>query len=134
VTPKIRKPVRIESSIRRLQGTKRVLDLVHLARLRLVIEDEPHHIRSLIRLLLPLPLLRQEVTGLEWTVLLGLTSTMTAMGSTMFSGPRLDISTTPMKGNQPHLVSLPLAATDLLKTMAQRRGNIGSYVSSTTLG
>ncbi|MFZ6761413.1 tyrosine-type recombinase/integrase [Pseudoroseomonas sp. WGS1072] len=135
VTPKIRKPIRIEPSLRRLQqGTKRVLDLAHLAGLWLAVEDEPDHIRSLIRLLLLLPLRRQEVTGLEWNEVLGLTSTTTTMDNTMFSGPRLDISATRMKGNRPHLVPLPPLATDLLKAMAQRRGNAGPYVFSTTAG
>lgn len=135
VTPKVRKPIRVEPSIRRLQqGTKRVLDLAHLATLWVAVEEEPDHIRGLIRMLLLLPLRRQEVTGLEWTEVLGLTSTTTTMDNAMFSGPRLDISATRMKGNRPHLVPLPPLAANLLKTMAQRRGDMGPYVFLTTSG
>jgi integrase len=135
VTPKVRKPIRVEPSIRRLQqGTKRVLDLAHLAGLWVAAEDEPDHVRGLIRLLLLLPLRRQEITGLEWNEVLGLTSTTTTMDNTVFSGPRLNISAIRMKGNRPHLVPLPSVAADLLKAMTQRRGNAGPYVFSTTSG
>lgn len=135
VTPKVRKPIRVEPSIRRLQqGTKRVLDLAHLAALWIAVEEEPDHIRGLIRMLLLLPLRRQEITGLEWTEVLGLTSTSTTMDNTLFAGPRLDISATRMKGNRPHLVPLSPVATDLLQAMAQCRGIMGPYVFSTTSG
>jgi integrase len=136
VTPKIRKPIRVEPSIRRLQqGTKRVLDLAHLVRLWAAVEDEPDHVRNLIRLLLLLPLRRQEISALEWTEVLGLSGTTLSMDSSMFAGPRLDIAAARMKGNRPHLVPLPPVAADLLKAMAQRRDDTaGPYVFSTTLG
>jgi integrase len=132
--PKVRKPIQTEPSMRRLKaGTKRVLALAHLAALWLAVEDEPEHVRVLLRLLLLLPLRRQEITALEWSEVRGLSVEMSA-DTTVFVGPRLDIPAERMKGNRPHLVPLPPLAAGLLRGMARGRGNAGPYVFSTTSG
>lgn len=133
-TPKVRKPIRVEPSTRRLQqGTKRVLHLSHLAALWLAVEHEAEHVRMLLRLLLLLPLRRQEVTELEWGEVRGLMGE-TATDTTTFVGPRLDIPAERMKGARPHLVPLPTAAASMLRDMRRLRGNAGPYVFSTTSG
>lgn len=132
--PKVRKPIQIEPSVRRLKaGTKRVLTLSDLAALWLVVQDEPEHVRVLLRLLLVLPLRRQEITALEWSEVRGLSGEASA-DTTAFTGPRLDIRAERMKGNRPHLVPLPTLAAGLLRGMARSRGNAGPYVFSTTSG
>jgi integrase len=132
--PKVRKPIRVEPSARRLQqGTKRVLLLSHLAALWLAVENEAEHVRGLLRLLLLLPLRRQEITELIWGEVRGLTGEV-AVDATTFTGPRLDIPAERMKGNRPHLVPLPPIAAALLKSVAASRGNAGPYVFSATSG
>lgn len=134
VVPKVRKPIRVEPSVRRLQqGTKRVLGLSHLAALWLAVEDEPDHVRVLLRLLLLLPLRRQEITNLEWREVKGLMGAINTEAVT-YSAPRIDIPPHRMKGGRPHLVPLPSAAAALLREMQRVRGNAGPYVFSTTSG
>jgi integrase len=133
-TPKVRKPIQTEPSVRRLkQGTKRVLALAHLAALWIAVEEEPEHVRVLLRTLLLLPLRRQEITALEWPEVRGLSGEASA-DTTAFAGPRLDIGAERMKGNRPHLVPLPPISAGLLRNMARRRGSAGPYVFSTTSG
>lgn len=132
--PRVKKPIKVEPSMRRLkQGIKRVLHLGHLGQLWLAVEDEPEHVRVLLRLLLLLPLRRQELTELEWGEVRGL-SAERGTDPNSFSGPRLDIPAERMKGNRPHLVPLPPAAVELLKAMAKTRGNAGPYVFSVNSG
>jgi integrase len=132
--PKVRKPIRVEPSVRRLQqGTKRVLHLSHLTDLWRAVEDEPDHVSALLRLLMLLPLRRQEITALEWGEVKGLSSEASG-DMTAFTGPRIDIPAERMKGNRPHLVPLPPIAAGMLRSMMRSRGNAGPYVFSVTSG
>jgi integrase len=134
VVPRIKKPIRVEPSLQRLhQGTKRILLLHQLAALWLIVEDEPRHVRCLLRLLLLLPLRREEVTALEWAEVKGIAGEFD-VDATTYSGSRLDIPAARMKGNRPHLVPLPSASVAMLREMEQSRGNAGPYVFSTTSG
>ncbi|MDP3400004.1 MAG: integrase arm-type DNA-binding domain-containing protein [Brevundimonas sp.] len=132
--PRVRKPIRVEPSVRRLQqGQKRVLRLPHLAGLWTAVEEEPDHVRVLLRLLLLLPLRRQEITDLEWGEVRGLVGKVD-IDATTFAGPRIDIPAERMKGNRPHIVPLPVVAAAMLGDMVRSRGNEGPYVFSTTSG
>jgi integrase len=132
--PKVRKPIRVEPSNERLrQGMKRVLRLSHLVSLWKAVEDEPEHVRVLVRLLLLLPLRRQEVTELEWVEVKGLAGEPEIDSST-FGGARLDLPASRMKGKRPHLVPLPSAAAEMLRDVARNRGNAGPYLFSVTSG
>lgn len=134
IVPRLRKPIRVEPSIKRLkQGIKRIIPLHQLADLWHAVEDEPRHVRALLRLLLLLPLRRQEVTALEWPEVKGL-GTEVYFDANTFNGPRLDIGAERMKGGRPHLVPLPPAAIGLLREMRRSRGNAGPYVFSLTGG
>jgi integrase len=134
VVPRVKKPIRVEPSLQRLhQGTKRILLLHQLAELWLIVEDEPRHVQCLLRLLLLLPLRREEVTALEWAEVKGIAGEFD-MDATTYSGSRLDIPAARMKGHRPHLVPLPSASVRMLRDMERSRGNAGPYVFSTTSG
>lgn len=92
--PVVRRPVRVEPSQQRLNdGTKRVLRVGHFARIWLAVEDEPIHVRVLVRLLILMPLRREEMTGLmwPWVKAIGGGENILTLDPTAFTGARLDI-------------------------------------------
>jgi integrase len=135
--PVVRRPVRVEPSQQRLNdGTKRVLRVGHFARIWLAVEDEPIHVRVLVRLLILMPLRREEMTGMMWPWVKGIDGdeNVLTLDPTAFTGPRLDIPSSRMKGKRPQLMPLPPLAAEMLKEMAQQRGTGGDHVFSVKVG
>ncbi|WP_158305952.1 tyrosine-type recombinase/integrase [Azospirillum sp. B510] len=136
--PLVRRPIPVEPSKARLDaGTKRVLRAGHLARIWIAVTDEPPHVRNLIRLLLLLPLRREEVTGLRWGEVNGLEtgSNVVQFDVTAFTGPRLDIPAERMNGGKrPQMMPLPPSAVAMLEEMRKFKGVGGDFVFSVTAG
>ena len=136
--PVVRRPVKVEPSQQRLNdGTKRVLRVGHFARIWLAVEHEPVHICVLVRLLILMPLRREEMTGLLWSWVKGIDDeeNVLTLDPTAFTGPRLDIPASRMKGRKrPQLMPLPPLAVDMLREMAGQRGVGGEHVFSVNAG
>jgi integrase len=136
--PVVRRPIKIEPSEQRLRdGTKRVLRVGHFARIWLAVDDEPVHVRSLVRLLLLIPLRREEMTGLRWPEVKGMAAdyNVLTMDPAAFHGPRLDIPKERMKGRKrPQMLPLTELAMDLLRDAEDQRGAFGDHVFSNTVG
>lgn len=136
--PLVRRPIPIEPGKVRLDaGTKRVLRAGHLARIWIAVAEEPPHVRNLIRLLLLLPLRREELTGLRWREVKGLEtgSNVVQFDVTAFTGPRLDIPAERMKGGKrPQMMPLPTSAVVMLEEMKEFKGAGGDFVFSVTAG
>lgn len=138
VAPVVRRPVKIEPSQQRLNdGTKRVLRVGHFARIWLAVEDEPVHVRVLVRLLILLPFRREELTGLMWPWVKGVDAAenVLMLDPSAYTGPRLDVPAWRMKGGKrPQLMPLPSLAVDMLREMEDRRGAGGDHVFSVSAG
>jgi integrase len=136
--PVVRRPIRVEPSEQRLRdGTKRILRVGHLARIWIAVENEPVHVRSLVRLLLLIPLRREEMTGLVWSEVKGMAAhdNVLMMDPTSFLGPRLDIPKERMKGKKrPQMLPLTDLALELLREAEDQRGAFGDHVFSNTAG
>lgn len=136
--PVVRRPVKVEPSQQRLNdGTKRVLRVGHFARIWLAVEDEPIHVRVLVRLLILMPLRREEMTGLMWPWVraIGGDENVLTMDATAFTGPRLDLPASRMKGRKRRqLMPLPSLAVEMLGEMAETRGAGGDHVFPVSAG
>jgi integrase len=128
--PSVERPIAEEPSARReREGTKVILRLPELARVWLAVEDEPPRVRALVRLLLLLPMRREEITGLVWSEVKQPPEDAGAVPSdpTRFDGPCLDIQAWRMKGKRPQIMPLPPMALERFAFWVERlvRGCVG---------
>jgi integrase len=137
VAPSVERPIAEEPSKRRLrEGTKLLLGMPHLARVWLAVEDDEIHVRNLVRLLLLIPLRREEVTGLSWHEVKSLMNdeSIVKLDHPAFDAPALDLPATRMKGKRPHMAPLPPLALSLVREMHEHRGTAGPFVFSPSAG
>ncbi|SOD90201.1 tyrosine-type recombinase/integrase [Caenispirillum bisanense] len=114
----IERPVKEEPSERRQrEETERVLDLAELAALWRGLDDDPSPtLRALLRLLMLVPLRREEVTELSWA------EYEPEGAAEDYRGPLLRIAADRMKGTRPAVVPLPARAAALVEERRDAAG------------